>query len=315
MELVQTKMKEKSKQIESELELIIKKQKEELEKIPFSLSVKEQEKLDKDFYHFDSVHKIALEQLYIDVKLSNEKITENKLLMDYFFYSMKLKISKDIIETRKNKRQQIQNEKLLYEAWEEDDFAKIKVYIENGVDVNTLIILKDSEETLLDIIPETEKDLIKFLIDNNGIKTKDLIAAVENNNFEKTKELIEKGIDVNFRIKGTGGRTLLNKSFYQRNYEITKLLLDHGADPNSRDYSGSKPFSYIFPQDFIKKDEFYHSTIKFAKLFIKYGADFYTPSTHYEYGAPYYEAKKYGYKEIVDLLDKLEKKEITLKDI
>lgn len=63
-----------------------------------------------------------------------------------------------------------------------------------------------------------------------------LLDAVKENQFEKAKLLIEKGANVNSKDKY--GDTPLHAAILQGNIEIAKLLLKNGADINAKDNSG-----------------------------------------------------------------------------
>ena len=84
-----------------------------------------------------------------------------------------------------------------------------------------------------------------------------MFKTIKRNNIEKIKELIN-GADVN--IQNEDGDTLLHYAINDENYEIVKLLLEHSANVNAKDYYGDTPL---------------HNTNNYeiAKLLIEYGAN------------------------------------------
>ena len=60
-------------------------------------------------------------------------------------------------------------------------------------------------------------------------------ASADERNYEVVKVLLEHGADPNGRCSGVSGETpLFVASADGRNYEVVKVLLEHGADPNGR---------------------------------------------------------------------------------
>ncbi len=91
-------------------------------------------------------------------------------------------------------------------------------------------------------------------------KEEPLDLLVNREQVDKVKESIEKGADVN---EGAGTWTPLKSAAMTGNKEITKILLDNGADVNATDYTGCTPlFSAVN-----------HADREYVKMFIEAGAD------------------------------------------
>lgn len=70
---------------------------------------------------------------------------------------------------------------------------------------------------------------------------KDAFYAVQNGDFELVNYHIRQGIDVNFQHMEAFSTLLLESIEYER-VEITRLLLENGADPlKAEDYGGVTP--------------------------------------------------------------------------
>ena len=98
----------------------------------------------------------------------------------------------------------------------------IKECVEAGLNINT-----DEYQILILAIQNNDTQTAKFIIENN-INMQDgldlyLDEACVNNNVEITKLLLELGADINSKY-----HTSISKT---RNLDIIKLLVEHGADP------------------------------------------------------------------------------------
>jgi ankyrin repeat protein len=94
------------------------------------------------------------------------------------------------------------------------DTATVSCFLNNGVDINFL--------------------------NPNGYSM--LFQAIDDENVEMVSFLLSKGIDT--EIKADYGRTaLFNVARESGNVELAKLFIDHGADINTKDQSGSSPIS------------------------------------------------------------------------
>ncbi|XP_031634580.1 poly [ADP-ribose] polymerase tankyrase-like [Contarinia nasturtii] len=132
---------------------------------------------------------------------------------------------------------------------------------------NDEIIEETPEDFIEQAISKNDADAVKFLIEGYGIDKNYLFRACElcspavanmlivngtsvhdysgqwmwrpihyatyNNCKEITKMLIEKGADVNAKIQI--GYTPLHIAAHNNRYKIAKLLINHGADPSIRD--------------------------------------------------------------------------------
>jgi hypothetical protein len=66
--------------------------------------------------------------------------------------------------------------------------------------------------------------------------TAGLMGAIERGDTEKVKQMLNKGVNVNFQDSSTRHKTPLTLAAQEGNVEIAKLLLDHGADIDGRQY-------------------------------------------------------------------------------
>lgn len=114
--------------------------------------------------------------------------------------------------------------------------------LEKGADVKTrklgksplLMAAGTGDTTLVNLILQKSPNLSD--IDNGGETA--LWKAVRSKNFTMTKLLLEKGADLNFRNKS---ETMLLEVVQGGNMAITLLLLQNGADPNIINNSGDFP--------------------------------------------------------------------------
>ncbi|WP_342255471.1 ankyrin repeat domain-containing protein [Spiroplasma endosymbiont of Poecilobothrus nobilitatus] len=163
----------------------------------------------------------------------------------------------------------------LYFAIETENIEIIKLLIDNGADVN----LRDKNDlTPLHFAIETENiEIIKLLIDNgadpnfldcNNSFISPLHYAIIKNKKEMIKVLLKsKKIKNNINNKSYLNIGCLHWASLNlkniNNLEITKLLIDNGADVNLQDENGTTPIYYAISTD----------NIEIVKLLIDNGAD------------------------------------------
>ena len=126
----------------------------------------------------------------------------------------------------------------------QDDEAKVKLLLKYGADPNIA-------ENRGDGIDSGYTPLI-FAVDRSTPKIGIIMA------------LLQAGADVN--LKTNRGVSPLQKSVYRENIQITKLLLDHGADVNSVNAFGETP---LFSICMASKDE----RVQLLKLLLEHGAN------------------------------------------
>lgn len=85
-------------------------------------------------------------------------------------------------------------------------------------------------------------------IDVNALYENDyspLMAAARNGNLHMLAKLLKKDVDVNLRDKH-GNTALFEAIFFNtNNLPLIQLLLDKGADPNIKNYSGIDPYEFV----------------------------------------------------------------------
>lgn len=70
---------------------------------------------------------------------------------------------------------------------------------------------------------------------------KDAILNNRSNQIEHMQYIIKRGVNVNWKIPGGMGRTLLFLGIIHERFEAVKCLLEAGADPNISDYFDETP--------------------------------------------------------------------------
>jgi len=96
------------------------------------------------------------------------------------------------------------------------NISSIRLFLDRGVDVN------------LPLHPRSR-----------GYPIPALVLAVESGNFSVVKYLLHRGADINQH--GMGYSTALYQSSVERNHQLLKLLLEHGADPSLLSYPDNLP--------------------------------------------------------------------------
>lgn len=100
----------------------------------------------------------------------------------------------------------------------------VKVLLENGADPNA-----ENSEALINAVNYGHLDIVKILLENGADPNAAFINAVKYGRLDIVKVLLEK--EINADIKKI---TLLDAAYFGH-FEIAKLLLENGADPNVQD--------------------------------------------------------------------------------
>jgi cytochrome c len=116
-----------------------------------------------------------------------------------------------------------------------------------------------------------------------------LYHAVQAAQLGAAKLLIERGADVN--AQSVLGITPLGIAVGKRNIELMKLLLDHGANPNSA--VGRQTVLHLAAAK---------GCLDCVKTLVEAGADVNAPTSDYEYRTPLHLAKRGSFPEVADYL-------------
>jgi len=129
------------------------------------------------------------------------------------------------------------------EFLKENNYIGVKKHIKNGADVNDATETGESvlayaiksrcDKELISLLIENGADIYDF--DNEGVSIFDI--AITYDNIWLVKYFIEKGINVNKTMRKSGFTPLMAAASYGR-VEITKLLLEQGADKDAQDLKG-----------------------------------------------------------------------------
>ena len=113
------------------------------------------------------------------------------------------------------------------------DLQKVKLLVQNGSDINETSYWGTA---LNSAVRYGNYDIVEYLL-NNGSKVEDkniqitpLMTAAELGKFNEVKLLVSKGADVNAIARN--GNSPLYQALYHGRYEMSKYLIDHGADPS-----------------------------------------------------------------------------------
>ncbi|MHC4538151.1 MAG: ankyrin repeat domain-containing protein [Planctomycetota bacterium] len=191
---------------------------------------------------------------------------------------------KDIAELLAEKGATISN---IYEAAYVGDAAKVKVFLEEGVDVN---VMDSRNRTPLHYAAGGgHKDIVELLI-AQGAKVDTgswtpLCVAVESNHLDVVEFLIAQGANVNVNPKWTPLQTAVARG----RGDITELLIVHGADVNAGEWPPLHIAAYSGWRDT-------------AELLIQKGAS--VNAKDNKGRTPLWYAQRKGYTEIVELLKK-----------
>ncbi len=124
-----------------------------------------------------------------------------------------------------------------------NDFIGAKQYIKKNADLNEETESGESvlatalryhcDEDLLMLLIESGADIYGF--DDEGVSVFDM--AITYNNITLVEYILENGIDVNATNRRSGFTPLMCAACYGR-AEITKLLLEHGANKDAKESKG-----------------------------------------------------------------------------
>ncbi|CAF4065249.1 unnamed protein product [Rotaria sordida] len=144
----------------------------------------------------------------------------------------------------------IENQTPLLIACMKNHEAIIRYLIQSGANVN--LTSEHGTSPFLAICQHNNVILARLLIRHGArydVETKNrydgkinsLIIAAESGSFDIVRLLVEIGLDVNYKIEGTGetaGRTPLFHACAKGFQDIVEYLIDHGADVNATEDSG-----------------------------------------------------------------------------
>ena len=137
----------------------------------------------------------------------------------------------------------------LHKAIENDNIRMVQCLLDNRANIEAIDC--DRNTPLMVAIKEKKREIVNLLIERNANvnavnKNKNvLITAIQYFDFLIVERLIEAGADVNAN----------NSLFYavkKVNSSLTKLLLDHGANPNIVDDFNKSPLYYSVEYDIFK---------------------------------------------------------------
>jgi ankyrin repeat protein len=165
-------------------------------------------------------------------------------------------------------------EQMVY-ACKTGDLEELKTLIENGGDMNMILIDEfdgRSRSNLLTIASKNNKiNIVEFLIDNNVDITLDfpiLSIACLYSHFELFYFLINKIPDIDVNAEDIHGRTSL---FNVTDLEIIKTLLDLGANPYHKDEDGALfGWNLLLSKKYEKELSEYIDTLNFDVKPAKY---------------------------------------------
>lgn len=141
----------------------------------------------------------------------------------------------------------------LYLAAQEGYMPILKVLVHHGADVNTVSVNDDDSTPLIIAAFRGHADVVNFLSDYPvNINSKDsdgytaLSWAWENEYTDIVQALIKKGANLNVLPVGQekSGSTFLHLALNNNDYELTRLLITHGADYYAQNKWGNTPLCY-----------------------------------------------------------------------
>jgi len=129
---------------------------------------------------------------------------------------------------------------------------------------NTSIFVKNSSDsTIMDYV-HNNRELLSVAC--GEYRETFLMAAVSQSRYELTKTLLEKGADQ--KIQSTGGGTPLLHAAEVGNYKIVKLLLGFGANPTLRNNGHLLPLTGVLFALNPVIPEYFENAIKVIELLI-----------------------------------------------
>lgn len=174
----------------------------------------------------------------------------------------------------------------LFEAVKANDFEKVKILVEQGVNVN--VVDKDGGTVLMWATYKSDLRMVKYLIERGADYKRNIVypfyitgewyfssllsIAVQKNNMEMLKYFIdsckidinESGIDAKFNNTGKTKYTALHCAVNNSLKDFVIYLLDNGADFNLHDLKEN-----LTPLDLAIKSQ----NFKIAKIFRYYGQE------------------------------------------
>lgn len=172
-------------------------------------------------------------------------------------------------------------EKEIFDLLKEKKYNKLIDYIKN-LDNDTNLNIKDEFQNYLienvintnniELLEEVlKKKVVLDILDNNG--TGLLYRIIKFNNIDGLKLLLDANkVNIGFNIfdkQDITGRTPLHYSIHFNNYQVFKILLDHGADPYFENKKGDNSFFYCLKYkrndmliELLKKFKRYNMTNK-----------------------------------------------------
>lgn len=126
-----------------------------------------------------------------------------------------------------------------------EDYNMTKKLLELGSNPNVTIAINDSNITLVSLAASLEKTDILKLLFKYGISAKTsnqyntMIAAISKNRKDNLSFLLDNDFDINARSSDENNTLLMFSSNQNETSDMTKFLLEHGADVNGTNINGS----------------------------------------------------------------------------
>jgi len=296
------------------IEKKIKIQIEEKDKIEIENNKKRIERDTKFFYsdHIKLSHKVIIEDINVDLDLSEEEITKYGLIVNFndknptflhqsfaeFFLAKGLLMQLEHDDDNEKVRTQ---KALMQEVLKESRYFLIRRFLNDLLENNTNIKHRDTHSKLNydaeieNCSRENLPNILGYLIEkreaNIKSENKFLVLASENGNKDVVKILLKQEIDLN--QKDYSGINALHLASKYGHKEIAELLIEKGIDINQKDSEGQIALHFA--------SENGHKEI--VNLFIQndFNASFINQKNSFGQNALHM-ASKYGHKEIVEIL-------------
>lgn len=148
--------------------------------------------------------------------------------------------------------------------------------------------LKSIEDELYDAVVNNDIEKASGLLEQGAVPGESLLASSQNKNYEMTKLLLDFGADRDFKKRG---KTALNYAVENNDLQIAELLLDSGADPDE-----GSPMDVLTPLwRAVEK-----GSLEMVRLLLENGAD--PNGLAVNDKLPLYKAKELGYTKIYNLI-------------
>ncbi len=162
-------------------------------------------------------------------------------------------------------KESISSQELIYGYIVDNNLDEVKKIDINSYDINKIY---EDNCSLLDIAVKNENiDMVKYILENPKIEPKTMGESyLLSENLEITKLLLQNGADINYKTNVNALINLyLKKSYYNEEeiYTLIEYLLKKGADINLQDEYGNTLLFYAAAEDIGKIEE----------LILKSGAD------------------------------------------